>query len=77
MIKYVFQKLIKLYQFLIRPILPKTCRFYPSCSEYCHQAITHHGPFKGVWLGFLRIIRCHPFNPGGVDMVPIYNNERN
>jgi hypothetical protein len=62
--------LIKAYQFLISPWLGNNCRFYPSCSNYAHEAITHHGGVKGLWLAVRRISRCHPFHPGGVDPVP-------
>jgi uncharacterized protein len=46
------------------------CRFYPSCSEYTHQAIEKYGIGKGIWLGSKRITRCHPWNDGGFDPVP-------
>lgn len=47
-----------------------SCRFYPSCSNYSIEAIEKYGAIKGVWLTFRRILRCHPFNPGGYDPVP-------
>lgn len=59
--------LIRFYQVLISPILPDSCRFYPTCSEYALQAIQKYGFFKGAWLGLRRILKCHPFHPGGVD----------
>ncbi|MFN4219048.1 MAG: membrane protein insertion efficiency factor YidD [Candidatus Bipolaricaulia bacterium] len=62
--------LITLYQKLISPLLPRTCRFYPSCSEYAKQAIQKYGLLRGVWLAAKRISRCHPRNPGGLDPVP-------
>jgi len=67
--KKIFLFLIRIYQKIISPWTPKSCRFYPTCSEYSKQAIIKYGAFKGGWMGFKRIIRCHPFNPGGYDPV--------
>lgn len=61
---------ILFYQKAISPFFPATCRFYPTCSEYCVQALRKYGPIKGVYLGIKRILRCHPGNPGGYDPVP-------
>jgi len=61
--------LIKCYQLYISPILPASCRFTPSCSEYAKQAITKFGFFKGSGLAIWRILRCNPFTPGGHDPV--------
>jgi len=61
---------IRLYQLTISRMLPSSCRFYPSCSEYTKQAIELHGLRRGVLLGLKRLARCHPFNPGGYDPVP-------
>lgn len=55
------------YQLGLRPFLPATCRFTPSCSEYFIQAVRKHGPLRGAWQGILRIGRCHPWHPGGYD----------
>ena len=68
--KFLLVLLIRVYQFTLSPILGPACRFYPSCSDYAHQAIVRHGPAKGFFLAIKRILRCHPFNPGGVDPVP-------
>jgi len=61
---------ISVYQRYISTWLPPTCRFYPSCSLYASQAIANHGVWRGGWLAAKRILRCHPFSPGGIDPVP-------
>lgn len=61
--------LVRCYQAL-SPLLPPVCRFHPTCSEYMVQAIRIHGVLRGVGLGLLRVLRCHPFHPGGLDAVP-------
>lgn len=68
--KHFFIGIIKVYQRVISPIKPATCRFYPTCSSYGLQAYQRFGAFKGTYLTFVRIIKCHPFHPGGVDHVP-------
>ena len=62
--------LVKGYRLLISPVLPPSCRFYPSCSEYAVEALTKHGAWRGGWLALRRLGRCHPFCAGGVDPVP-------
>jgi putative membrane protein insertion efficiency factor len=62
--------LIRGYQLFISPLLPPSCRFYPTCSTYCIQALEKYGFWKGSALGARRVLRCHPFNPGGYDPVP-------
>jgi putative membrane protein insertion efficiency factor len=69
-IKETLLLLIKAYQFFVSPLLGDRCRFYPSCSDYACQAIERYGIFKGLWISLKRILRCHPFNPGGFDPVP-------
>ena len=68
--KHLVIFLIKVYQRTLSRVLPPSCRFYPSCSEYGVQALQKYGIFKGGWLTVKRIARCHPFNPGGYDPVP-------
>ncbi|HEB12169.1 MAG TPA: membrane protein insertion efficiency factor YidD [Actinobacteria bacterium] len=60
---------IRFYRRGISPWLPKSCRFYPSCSEYCLEAVEKYGARRGLWLGARRLLRCHPLNPGGYDPV--------
>jgi putative membrane protein insertion efficiency factor len=61
--------LIKGYRLFISPLKPPTCRFVPTCSEYALQAIEKHGTFRGGIMAVRRILRCHPFHPGGYDPV--------
>jgi putative membrane protein insertion efficiency factor len=61
---------IKIYQWVISPALPKTCRYYPTCSEYAIEALRVHGPFKGLIMGTKRILSCHPWGGHGHDPVP-------
>ena len=68
--KYIFIFLIRIYQLTLSRLMPPSCRFYPSCSEYGVQALQKYGIFKGGWLTVKRVARCHPFNPGGYDPVP-------
>ncbi len=68
--KYVLALLISLYQVLISPLLGPKCRFYPSCSQYAKEALLKHGFLKGMGLSTRRLLRCHPFHPGGYDPVP-------
>jgi putative membrane protein insertion efficiency factor len=61
--------LIRGYRLFISPLLPPSCRFTPTCSEYAMEAIQKYGAFRGVYLGVRRILRCHPFHAGGYDPV--------
>lgn len=70
LLNMLFIGLVHFYRYGISPLKPKTCRFYPSCSTYTLEALRKYGPFKGSYLGIRRILRCHPFNPGGYDPVP-------
>lgn len=62
--------LVRGYQVSISPLLPPSCRYFPSCSAYAVEALERHGALKGSWLAARRILRCHPFTPGGYDPVP-------
>ncbi len=68
--KYVGMALIRLYQMTFSKMLPPSCRFEPTCSHYTYEAIEKYGLLRGSWMGFRRILRCNPFNPGGYDPVP-------
>lgn len=61
---------LKLYRRAISPIYGQVCRFFPSCSAYALEAVTVHGAVKGTWFSLRRIVRCHPWNAGGLDPVP-------
>ena len=61
---------VRVYRRLLSPVMPPVCRFHPSCSKYALEALNIHGPFKGSWLAARRLLRCHPFHPGGLDPVP-------
>ncbi len=61
---------VKIYQLIISPLLPPSCRYYPSCSQYTIQALQKHGPVKGMYLSIKRILSCNPFSKGGYDPVP-------
>lgn len=61
---------IKLYKYLISPILPNACRYTPTCSEYAVEALKKHGPFKGLYLAIKRILSCNPWGGSGYDPVP-------
>lgn len=61
---------VKVYKYVISPLLPPACRYYPSCSEYAVTALKRYGLLKGSFLSLKRILRCNPFFPGGYDPVP-------
>lgn len=69
-INQIFIFPVRLYQWLISPLLGSNCRFQPTCSQYMIQAIQEWGPIKGIYLGVKRIGRCHPWGPHGHDPVP-------
>ena len=62
--------LIRAYQLCISPLLGPHCRFYPSCSQYAREALERHGVLYGCGLAIRRVLRCHPWHPGGIDPVP-------
>ena len=61
---------IRVYRRLLSPLLPRSCRFEPTCSAYALEAVRVHGALRGGALALRRVARCHPWNPGGVDRVP-------
>jgi uncharacterized protein len=61
---------VRIYRAMISVVLPRACRFEPSCSVYAEEALTRHGALSGLGLALRRILRCHPFHPGGYDPVP-------
>jgi putative membrane protein insertion efficiency factor len=68
--KYVLIGLLKAWRLLISPLYGDVCRYYPSCSAYALRAVSVHGAVKGSWLTVRRLLRCHPWAPGGYDPVP-------
>ena len=68
--RQILMWIIRGYQLAISPMLGPRCRFYPSCSCYAHTAIERFGVLRGIWLGSMRLLRCHPFAKGGYDPVP-------
>jgi len=68
--KYLLIGLVRLYQLVISPYLPSSCRYHPTCSQYGIEALKQHGALKGSWLAIRRIARCHPWSDGGYDPVP-------
>ena len=61
---------LRVYQCFFSALMPSACKFYPSCSHYAAEAVRLHGARRGSWLALRRVLRCHPFSPGGVDLVP-------
>jgi len=68
-VKSVLISLLKVYKLALSPLLPPSCRFIPTCSEYAIDAIARYGALRGSGLAVKRLLRCHPFHPGGYDPV--------
>ena len=66
----VFLFLVRVYRHAVAPSLPRACRFHPSCSAYTEEALARYALPKALWLSLRRLLRCHPFHPGGFDPVP-------
>lgn len=66
----VLLALVAAYRYLLSPMLGRSCRFFPTCSEYAMEALARHGALRGTWLTVRRVARCHPWHPGGYDPVP-------
>jgi uncharacterized protein len=69
-VKALLLALLRAYQYAVRPLLGANCRFYPSCSDYAKEAVERHGAYHGAWLALRRVLKCHPYHPGGFDPVP-------
>lgn len=70
LVKWLAMGFVHFYRYALSPLLPRSCRFHPSCSAYALEALRLHGPWRGAWLAVRRIGRCHPWNDGGYDPVP-------
>jgi putative membrane protein insertion efficiency factor len=68
--RWILIALVRGYQGVLSPLLPPSCRYYPTCSAYAVEALQRYGAWRGSWLAVKRIGRCHPFRPGGFDPVP-------
>ncbi|MBA3242817.1 MAG: membrane protein insertion efficiency factor YidD [Acidobacteria bacterium] len=67
--KVIFAGILRFYKASISPLLPPACRFVPTCSEYTLEAVEKYGAVRGGWMGVRRLLKCHPFHPGGYDPV--------
>ncbi len=76
-LSYIVLLPIRLYQLLISPLFPPTCRHEPTCSNYTVEAVKIWGPFKGIWLGIKRLSTCHPWGESGYDPVPKKHEHKN
>jgi putative membrane protein insertion efficiency factor len=69
-VKRLLIGLLRAYQYAVSPLLGRSCRFFPTCSDYAVEAIGRYGAIKGSYLSLRRVLRCHPWHPGGYDPVP-------
>jgi putative membrane protein insertion efficiency factor len=69
-VRRILVAIIRAYQYALAPWWGRQCRFTPTCSHYAIEALERHGALSGSWLALRRILRCHPWNPGGYDPVP-------
>jgi len=69
-VKRLLIGLLRAYQYAVSPLLGRSCRFFPTCSDYAIEAIGRYGAIKGSYLAVRRVLRCHPWHPGGYDPVP-------
>lgn len=74
--KKILIGVIRFYKKYISPLFPPVCRFQPTCSQYAIEAIQIHGAAKGCWLAVRRLLKCHPWHPGGYDPVPPKENKK-
>jgi len=74
-VKRILILIIKAYQHVLSPLIPGRCRFYPSCSAFSIEAIERYGAILGLYCAVRRICKCHPFNPGGIDLVEKYEED--
>ena len=68
--KYLALGLLRLYKFVLSPLLPAACRYQPTCSDYAREAVERYGALRGTVLAARRLARCHPLREGGYDPVP-------
>ncbi|MEZ4955780.1 MAG: membrane protein insertion efficiency factor YidD [Saprospiraceae bacterium] len=69
--KYLIILPVRFYQKCISPFTPPSCRYHPTCSQYMVESVQEWGPIKGLWMGIVRLLRCHPWSEGGEDPVPL------
>lgn len=72
----LLRRMVRIYRYLISPLLAPSCRFFPSCSEFAEEALVRHGALRGSWLTARRLCRCGPWHPGGFDPVPEPRRDR-